>query len=169
MISGDGFGAFRFGGVDFGMLGDPPGTSPVGAGFGPGVLGGVGFPPGPGGEAAGVPEGFTPSRFGGTDFFPATGALGEPPGVALGIGEPAPGFTRLGGVCFCPVTGVGEPLTPGDAAWPLVRIWGVANGVGFGRSFGTGFCAAMVCLSFAASAGFTSCHPFSTTGLAIRV
>jgi hypothetical protein len=62
---GDAFGAFRFGGVGFGRLGDPPGTGPVGDGLspagdclGPGVLGGVVLPPGnPGGIVPGA-DGF---------------------------------------------------------------------------------------------------------------
>ena len=73
----------------------------------------VGFPPGPGGEPPGVPEGFAPSRFGGTDFFPAAAAFGEAPGLTFAFGEPAPGLTKLGGV-FCPATAVGEPVAPGD-------------------------------------------------------
>jgi hypothetical protein len=128
------FGAFRFGGTDFWTLGDVPGTAPVGDCFGPGTVGVVGLPPvgeGPGvppgliagetpgvppgftaGDAPGVPTGFTPSRFGGTDFLPAT--AGEPPGVILALGvfgpEPVPGFTKLGGICFCPATAFGEPV-----------------------------------------------------------
>src|SRR5260221_5514687 len=108
-------------------------------------------------------------RFGGTNFFPV-GAFGEPPGVALTVGTFSPGlavgFTRLGGVCFWPITG--EPVGL-DAACPFLRICGVGNGVGFGRSFGGGFCSAMVFFSLAASAGFTPCHPLSTTGWTKRV
>jgi hypothetical protein len=114
-------------------------------------------------------------RFGGTNFFPA-GAFVEPPGlgalpgVALTTGTFSPGltvgFTRLGGVGFWPITG--EPVGL-DAACPFLRICGVANGVGFGRFFGAGFCSAMVFFSFAASAGFTPCHPLSTTGWSKRV
>lgn len=138
---GDGFGAFRFGGTDFWTLGVVPGTAPVGDCFGPGVVGVVGLPPGgvgeppgvtdgftvgeapgvlPGstaGEAPGVPEGFTPKRFGGTGFFPAADVFGDPPGVTFAVGGfcpgAVPGFTRLGGVCFCPATGVGDPVGPG--------------------------------------------------------
>jgi hypothetical protein len=166
-VVGEGFGTFRFGGVDFWIPGDGPGTVPVGDCFSPGVLGGVAFPLAPAGEGAGVPEAFRPRRFGGIGLFPPTD--GEPPGVPLTTGVPAPGFTTLGGVWFCPVTGVGAPGTPEGAACPLVRICGGATGVGFGKSFGTGFWAAIACLRFVASAGFTSCHPFWITGLAIRV
>lgn len=159
----DGFGAFRFGGTDFWTFGDVPGTAPVGDCFGPGVVRFAGLPPvgagdapgvpegftigeAPGvppgftaGEALGVPEGFTPRRFGGAAFFPAAGTFGEPPGLALAAGNFSPGFTKLGGVCFCPAIGAGEPVAPGEP-WPLVKICGVGIGVGFGRSFGTGFC-----------------------------
>lgn len=61
---GDAFGALRFGGVDFGTLGDPPRRGPVGDGFSPagdcvglGVLGII-LPPGnPGGTVPGA-DGF---------------------------------------------------------------------------------------------------------------
>jgi hypothetical protein len=143
----DAFGALRFGGVDFGALGDPPGTGPVGDGFspdgdclGPGVLGAVGLTAG---KAPGVPVGLTPIRFGGTNFFVPAGAFGEPAGVALTVGTLSPGLTvgltRLGGICLWPITG--EPVGLGDPiACPFLRICGVGNGVGFGRSFGGGFC-----------------------------
>ena len=57
----DAFGMIRFGGVDFGTLGDPPGRGPVGDGFwpagdclSPGVPGVV-LPPGnPGGTVPGA-------------------------------------------------------------------------------------------------------------------
>jgi hypothetical protein len=115
---GDGFGTLRFGGVDFGTLGDPPGAVTVGDGFGPDGV--DGFPPVPVGEAPGVPEGFTPSRFGGIGFGPVADAFGEPPGVTLAAGDfpagPVGGFNKLGGVCFCPAIGVGEPPAPGVAA-----------------------------------------------------
>jgi len=143
-------GAFRFGGTDFWTLGDVPGAAPTGDCFGPGVVGVVGLPPLGVGEAPGVPEGFTagdppgftPRRFGGTGFFPAAGAFGDPPGVTFAVGDfcpgPVPGFTRLGGVCFCPAAALGEPVAPGDPAfWATC---GFTKGVGFGRSFGTGFC-----------------------------
>ena len=135
-------GAFRFGGTDFWTLGDVPGTAPTGDCFGPGVVGVVGLPPVGVGEAPGVPkgftveeapgvlpgftagdppgapEGFTPKRFGGTGFFPAADAFGDPPGVTFAVGDfcpgPVPGFTRLGGVCFCPAAALGEPVAPGD-------------------------------------------------------
>jgi hypothetical protein len=159
--------------------GNPGGTVPGADGFSAvgncaGVVGGVGLPPVSAGEAPGVPVGFTPIRFGGADRFPAGDAFGEPLGVALTVGTFSPGlavgFTRFGGVCFWPITGAGEPVGLGDpATCPFLRICGVGNGVGFGRSFGGGFCAAMVFFSFAASAGLTPCHPFSTTGLAKRV
>lgn len=159
-------GAFRFGGTDFWTLGDVPGTAPTGDCFGPGVVGVVGLPPVGVGEAPGVaegfaveeapgvlpgftagdppgaPEGFTPKRFGGPGFFPAADAFGDPPGVTFAVGDfcpgPIPGFTKLGGVCFCPATALGEPVAPGDPAfWATC---GFTKGVGFGRSFGTGFC-----------------------------
>jgi hypothetical protein len=110
-------------GVPFGALGEPPGAFPLGDCFGPGKPGVVGFPPGPVGEPPGVPEGFTvdkargvpegfaPSRFGGTDFFPAAAAFGEAPGVTFAFGEPAPGFIKLGGG-FRPATAVGQPIAP---------------------------------------------------------
>ena len=144
-------GAFRFGGVPFGALGDPPGTFPLGDCFSPGEPGVVGFPPGPVGEppgvpegfivaeAPGVPEGFAASRFGGMDFF-AAAAFGEAAGVIFAFGEPAPGFT-----VFRPATAVGETVAPGDlVTCPLLPIWGFTKGVGFGRSFGGGFCLAMI-------------------------
>ena len=128
----EGFAPSRFGGTDLfpaavapgeapGALGDPPGTFLFGDCFSSGEPGVVGFPPGPVGEPPGVPEGFTPSRFGGTDLFPAAAALGEAPRVAFGLGEPAPGFTRLGGD-FCSVTAGGEPVVPGDPACPFLPI-----------------------------------------------
>ena len=97
------------------------------------------------GEAPGVPVGFIPIRFGGTVLFRAAGACGEPPGVALTVGTFLPGlavgFARSGGVCFWPGTGTGETGGLGDpTACPFLRICGVGNGVGFGRSFGGGFC-----------------------------
>ena len=156
----DGLGAFRFGGVPFGALGDPPGTFPLGDCFSPGEPDVVGFPPGPVGEPAGVPEafivgeapgipeGFAPSRFGGTDFFPAAAAFGEAPGVTFAFGEPAPRFSKLGGV-LCPATAVGEPVAP--VTCPLLPVCRFTKGVGFDRSFGGGFCSAMVFLSFSAS------------------
>jgi hypothetical protein len=131
---GDTFGATRFGGVGFGTLGDPPGIA-VGDGFWP-----AGSCLGPG-----VPVGFGPIKFGGTDFVAAAGAFGEPPGLALTAGTFPPGlpvgFTRFGGVCFWPGAGAGEPVGLGDpVACPFFKICGVGNGVGFGRSFDGGFC-----------------------------
>jgi hypothetical protein len=133
----------------------PGGRLPVGFG--------VGFPPGPVGgppsvpagftvgEAPGVPAGLTPSRFGGTGFFPAAAALGEALGVTFAFGELAPGFNKLGGV-FGPATAGGEPVAPGvPVTFPLLPICGFTKGVGFGRFFGGGFCSAMVFLSFSAS------------------
>ena len=126
---GDGLEAFRFGGIPFGALGVPEGFTV--------------------GDAA--MEGFAPSRFGGTGFFPGAGALGEATGETLALGEPAPGFTKLGGV-FCPAAGVGEPVAPGDpATCPLLPVTGFTKGVGFGKSLGGGFCSAMVFLSSATS------------------
>jgi hypothetical protein len=162
----DGLGAFRFGGTDFWTLGDVPGRAPAGDCFGPGVVGVVGLPAAGVGEAPGVPEdftigeapgvlpgfttgdapdtpdGFTPKRFGGAGFFPAGDAFSDPPGVTFAVAGfcpgPVPGFTRLGGVCFCPATALVEPVAPGDPAfW---AICGFTKGVAFGRSFGTGFC-----------------------------
>ena len=86
----EGFAPSRFGGTDLfpaavapgeapGALGDPPGTFLFGDCFSSGEPGVVGFSPGPVGEPPGVPEGFAPSRFGGTDLFPAAAALGEAP------------------------------------------------------------------------------------------
>ena len=141
----------------------PGGRLPVGFG--------VGFPPGPVGgppsvpagftvgEAPGVPAGLTPSRFGGMGFFPAAAAFGEAPGVTFAFGEPAPRFSKLGGV-LCPATAVGEPVAP--VTCPLLPVCRFTKGVGFDRSFGGGFCSAMVFLSFSASWGLTPCHPFST-------
>jgi hypothetical protein len=86
----------------------------------------------------------TPIRFGGTNCFaPPAGVFGDPAGVALTVGTLSPGltvgFTRLGGSFLCPITG--EPVGLGDPiACPFLRICGVGNGVGFGRSFGGGFC-----------------------------
>jgi hypothetical protein len=164
----DGFSTFRFGGVPFGAFGDPPGTFPLGNFFSSDAPGAGGFPPGPVGEPAGVPEGFTPSRFGGTDLLPAPAAFGEAPGTTFAFGEPTPGFTKLG-ASFCPIPPGGEPVTPGDAvapgapvACPLLPNCRFKKGVGFGRSFGGGFCSAMVFLSSAASCGLTPCHPFWT-------
>ena len=156
----DGFGTFRFGGTDFWTFGDVPGTTPVGGCFAPGVAKFIGLPPAGVGEAPGVPEGLTigeapgvppgftagepPSapegfalrRFGGTDVFPVADTFGDLPGVTLAVGNFSPGFTKLGGVCFCPPI---VPGAPGDP-WPLAKICGVGIAVGFGRSFGTGFC-----------------------------
>jgi hypothetical protein len=163
----DGFGTFTFGGTGFWTLGEVPGTAPDGDSFGSGVarFGGLppvglgeapgvpagftigeapGVPPGfTAGEVPGVPEGFTPRRLGGRGFLAPAAALGAPPGLALATGGfcpgLAPGFTKLGGVCFWPAIGVGEPGAPGDPC-PFARICGVGIGVGFGRSFGGGFC-----------------------------
>jgi hypothetical protein len=129
----------------------------VGGCFDPDVVGGIGLPPGavgkapdvpPGltaGEAPGLPVGLTPIRLGGTNLFPAGGAFGGTPGVALTVGTFAPGLaaglTRLGGIGFWPITGAGEPLGPGDpGTCPFLRICGVGSGAGFGRCFGGGFC-----------------------------
>jgi hypothetical protein len=91
------------------------------------------------------------------DFFPAAAAFGEAPGITFAFGEPAAGFNKLGGD-FCPVTAGGEPLAPGVPVAPgdpvtcaLLRTCEFTKGVGFGRSFGGGFCSAMVFLSFSAS------------------
>ena len=175
-----GVGAFKFGGISLAAFGDPPGTLPVGDCFITGEPGVVGFPPGPVREPPGVPEGFTvceapgvaegfaPSRFGGTDLLAAPAAFGEAPGTTFGFGGPAPGFTKLGG-SFCPIPAGGEPVTPGDTVapgepvtCPLLPNCRFTKGVGFGRSFGGGFCSAMVFLSNAASCGLTPCHPFWT-------
>ena len=205
-----GLGAIRFGGVPLGVLGDPPGTFPIGDDLSTGELAVVGFPLGSGGEppgfpevfpggkapclsegfapirfggraffpatallgeglgvtfplgepvterfsvgkALGVPEGFASSRLGGTSFFPATAEFGESPGVTFVFGERRLGFNKLGGV-FCPATAAGEPGAPGDpVTCPLLPICGLANRVGFGKSFGGGFCSAMLFLSFSAS------------------
>ena len=67
----------------------------------------------------GVPEGFPPSRFGGTGFFPAAN-WAKHAGVTFAFGEPAPGFTKLGGV-FCPATGVGEPVATGEPLRQEIR------------------------------------------------
>jgi hypothetical protein len=110
----EGFAPSRFGGTDLfpaavapgeapGVLGDPPGTFLFGDCFSSREPGVVGFPPGPVGEPPGVPGGFTPSRFGGTDLFPAAAAMG---------------------VGFCPVTAGGEPVVPGDPACPFLPICG---------------------------------------------
>ena len=76
------------GGVPFGGIGGPAGPFPLGDCLSTGEPGWVGFPPGSGSEAPDVPEGFTigeapgvpevfpPSRFGGTDLFPAAALLG---------------------------------------------------------------------------------------------
>ena len=159
----DGLGTFRFGGTPFGALGDPSGRFRLGDCFSPGEPVDVGFSPGPVGgppsvpagftvgEAPGVPAGLAPSRFGGTGFFAAAAAFGEAPGVTFAFGELAPGFTKLGGV-FGPATVAGEPVAPGvPVTFPLLPICGFTKGVGFGRSFGGGFCSAMVFLSFSAS------------------
>ena len=139
----DGLGTFRFGGVPFGAMGDAPGTFPLGVCLSPGEAGAVGFPPDSVGERPGIPDGFVPSRFGGTSFLPAVGAFAEVPGIAFALGELAPGFTKLAGA-FCPAPD--EPVTS-----PLLPICGFTKGVGFARSFGGGFCSAMVFLSFSAS------------------
>ena len=151
----DGFATFRFGGVPFGAFGNPPRTFPVGNFFSSDTPGG-GFPPGPVGEPPGVPEGFPPSRFGGTDLLAAPAAFGEAPGTTFAFGEPTPGFTKLGG-SFCPIPAGGEPVT-----CPLLPNCRFTKGVGFGRSFARGFCAAMVFLSSSASCALTPCHPFWT-------
>jgi hypothetical protein len=119
------------------------------------------------GEAPGVPEAFAPSRLGGMDLFPAAAAFGKAFGVTFAFGERTLGFNKLGGV-FCPGAAAGEPGAPGNpVTCPLLPICG-AKVVGFGKSFGGGFCSAMVFLSFSASWGLTPCHPFSTWGFAIR-
>ena len=131
----EGFAPSRFGGADLfpaavalgeapGALGDPPGTFRLG-------------------------DCFSPSRLGGTGFFPAAGGFGEAPGVTFAVGELAPGFIKLGGD-FCPVTAGGEPVAPGDPV-TLLPICDFTKGVGFGKSFGGGFCSAMVFLSCSAS------------------
>jgi hypothetical protein len=163
-----GFAPSKFAGTDLfpaavalgeapGALGDPPRTLRLGDCFSSGEPGVVGFPPGPVGEPPGVPEGFSPSRFGGMDFFPAAAAFGEAPGITFAFGEPAAGFNKLGGD-FCPVIAGGEPLAPGVPVAPgdpvtcaLLRTCEFTKGVGFGRSLGGGFCSAMVFLSFSAS------------------
>lgn len=119
-----------------------------------GVPPGFGGTPGvPGGFTVGeaLPEDFAPSRLGGTDFFPVAAAFGEAPGVTFAFGGRTLGFNKLGGV-FCPATAVGEPGARGGLViFPLLPICGFTKGVGFGRSFGGGFCSAMVFLSFSAS------------------
>jgi hypothetical protein len=131
--------------------GETPGVpAALTAGEAPGVPAGL-----TAGEAPGVPVGFTPIRFGGTDLFAVGGTFGGTPGVTLAVGGfcpgLVPGFTKFGGVCFCPATGVGEPVPPGVPPWLRLAICGFTKGVGFGRSFGTGFCSTMVFLSFSAS------------------
>ena len=77
--------------------------------------------------------------------------MGEAPGVIFAFGDRAPDFIKLGGV-FCPAAEAGEPFAPGaPVPCPLLTTCGFAKGVGFGKSFGTGFCSAIVFLSFAAS------------------
>ena len=83
-------------------------------------------------------------------FLPGAGALGEGPGGTFTFGEVGLGFAKLGGG-FCPGPGVGEPGATNDSVAPLLTTCGFAKGVGFGKSFGTGFCSAIVFLSFAAS------------------
>ena len=160
---GDGLETFRFGGVPFGAPGDSAGPFSFGGCFDPGEPGRPGLPACSVGEPTGVPEGFTvgeeptvvegfaPSRFGGTGFCRGAGALGEATGETLALGEPAPGFTKLGAV-FCPAAGVGEPVAPGDpATCPLLPVTGFTKGVGLGKSLGGGFCSAMVFWSSATS------------------
>src|SRR5271165_1950874 len=101
------------------------------AGFGVGLTAGW-FPCDPGcpgvavgfsldrvGEPPGAPEGFVPSRFGGTDLFPAAVAPGEAPGA---LGDP-PG-TFLFGVCFSS----GEPVVVGFPPGPAGEPPGVPEG-----------------------------------------
>jgi hypothetical protein len=154
LVSGvaDAFGIVRFGGVDFGTLGDPPGKglvsdglTPAGDCVAPGVPGVV-LPPGnPGGT---VPDtgGFCGDSFG-TGVADAIGLppvpAGETPGVPEGLtaGE-APGvpvgFTpiRFGGRdCFRPGDAFGEPpgvaLTAGTFSPGLVAGLPRLGGVGF--------------------------------------
>jgi hypothetical protein len=102
------------------------------------------------GGAPAVPEGFATSRLGGKSFFPAVAVLSEAFGVTFAFGERTLGFNKLGGV-FCPGAAAGEPGARGNpVTCPLLPICG-AKGVGFGKSFGGGFCSAMVFLSFSAS------------------
>jgi hypothetical protein len=136
----DGLGTIRFGGFPAGGLLEPPD----------------------------VPEGFVPRRFGGTDILPAAIGFVEATGVTFAFGEPLPGFTKFGGV-FCPAPEVGETVAPGDAgapgdpvAGPWLPIRRFTKEVDFGKSFGVGFCSAIVFLSFSASWGLTPRHPFST-------
>jgi len=152
-----GLGAIRFGGFPFRIC---AGTFPPGGCLSIGEPVGVGFPPGlgrpprvPGGLTTGeaVPEGFPPSRFGGTGFFPAAGGSGEPAEVTSAFGERSPGLAKLR--VFCPATELGAPVvTLGDpVVFPLLPICGFTKGGGFGWSFGGGFCSAIVLLSFCAS------------------
>lgn len=159
----EGFAPSRFGGTGF-----------ISAGAVLGEALGVTFPFGEPalerfslGGAPAVPEGFATSRLGGKSFFPAVAVLSEAFGVTFAFGERTLGFNKLGGV-FCPGAAAGEPGAPGNpVTCPLLPICG-AKGVGLGKSFGGGFCSAMVFLSFSASWGLTPCHPFSTWGFAIR-
>jgi hypothetical protein len=135
--TGVGDGVFKFGGA------------PCGAG----EPGGVGFSPGPIGERPGAPAGFGPIRLGGTGFFPGTGRLDEALGGTFAFGSLVPGFNKLGGV-FCPATGVAtaDPGAREDAGtWALFPIRAFTGSVGLRRSFGGGFCTAIVFLSFSAS------------------
>jgi hypothetical protein len=158
-----GLGTFRFGGIPFGPLGDPPGIFALGDWFGPGEPAGDGCVAGPDGD----PAGLRLNRFGGEGFFPEAGALGAGPGGIFAFGEVGPGFIGLGGG-FCPGPGVGEPGATSDSVALLLPICGFTKGVGFGRPLGWGFCSAMVFLSFSAFWDFSPCHPFSTTGFTIR-
>ena len=130
------------------------GTFPLGGCLSIGEPVVVGFPPAfggpprlPGGFTAGeaLPEGFPPSRLGGTGFFPAAAGSGEPPVVTSAFGERSPGFAKLGVFCPGTVVSLGDP-----GVFPL-PICGFTKGGGFGWSFGGGFCSAIVFLSFCAS------------------
>ena len=135
------------------------GRGPCSRGTASGVA--TSFVSGPG-EVFSVRAGLSPIRLGGTDFFPAIGVFGEPPGVALTSGifslGLALGATRLGGICVWLRTR--GPV--GDSTCSFLGIRG------FGRPAGGGFCRAMLVFSLAASAGLMPCHPVSTTGLTKR-
>jgi hypothetical protein len=122
----------------------------VAIGFSPGF----GGPPGATGDftmGEALSEALVPSRLGGKDFFPGAAVFGEAPGVTLAFGERTLGFNKLGGV-FCPATAAGEPGAPeGLVICPLLPICVFTKGVGLGKSLGSGFCSAMVFLSFSAS------------------